>query len=677
MRDRNRSRLLRLIYQRGPISRAALARLSGLTKGAISGIVQELLGQGLVREEATPSQGLGRPPVLLRVATDRLLVGAVNVQRRRTHLAVATLDGALVTQEWLATEAPLAALLERALARLDALLRDPLAAPVAGVAVTAPGLSIVDAGDPEGARLRVGEESAPVEPLRAACEWPVVFLNDGQAAALADHLVGGARSRGSLCTLLLDDEVSGGLVLDGRLTGAGADRMAASFGHIIVDPAGEPCTCGRTGCLQALVSPRAVVRRYRAALLETFSSAEPVSEPEPKVVSDSGAVRLSWDPAGRLPAVYDVYRARQGGAGEQLEHLGTTAESFLWDEPLGEGPFAYAVAATDLFGRQSGAAALQPGRPGIPRTLFRDLFPGSTLDEYRTMGPLSFLIGTDGLALSTPEEPAPPALLWKEVGTGVDAVVRFRPDARRARDAFGIAVRVVDGEWFYAAAVAYGTDEGLGPSLVLLRHTAAGPERLAVRPVELEIGRAYHLRVRESAGRLRAKLWASGAHEPAAWELNLHDEVEWSHRGVGLFCRASQVTLVELAAQARPMGREAEADSASPPGGRDDEHRFLELVVEQARRGDRVARRVLEETGRHLGTALVNVREVTGIRRIRIGGALARGWPFLESGVQSVWGTAAGEGPAQASVAPGVTARRGVIAGAVFAAALPLIAAEP
>ncbi len=92
---------------------------------------------------------------------------------------------------------------------------------------------------------------------------PLVIENDANAAALGEAWLGsGQGGRGILVMLTLGTGVGGGLVNDGVLI-RGRDGMAGEIGHQTVDPDGQPCSCGNTGCLETYASYTGLAANYR------------------------------------------------------------------------------------------------------------------------------------------------------------------------------------------------------------------------------------------------------------------------------------------------------------------------------------------------------------------------------------------------------------------------------
>ena len=106
-------------------------------------------------------------------------------------------------------------------------------------------------------------------PVRAEIEKrlgaPVILENDANVAAFGEKWLGAGRHVGDLAMLTLGTGVGGGLVLDGKIW-HGMTGMAGEFGHMTVDPEGQPCACGNRGCLEQYASATAIVRMAREVI---------------------------------------------------------------------------------------------------------------------------------------------------------------------------------------------------------------------------------------------------------------------------------------------------------------------------------------------------------------------------------------------------------------------------
>ena len=94
---------------------------------------------------------------------------------------------------------------------------------------------------------------------------PVYVENEANAAALGEYYFGVARYVQSLIYLSAGIGLGGGIIINGRLF-RGSGGCAGEVGHMTIEPGGQPCGCGKRGCWETVVGPRAIVRRVREAL---------------------------------------------------------------------------------------------------------------------------------------------------------------------------------------------------------------------------------------------------------------------------------------------------------------------------------------------------------------------------------------------------------------------------
>jgi N-acetylglucosamine repressor len=263
-RVHNERLVVRTLYDLGPISRAEVARLTGLTRTTVSDVVASLLDEGVVREIGRgPSSG-GKAPILLEVDDDaRLVVGLdlgeehfagslVNLRgeiRRSVELAVDGRDG----------DSALGLVFEL----LDQLL-DGTTAPLLGIGIGTPGLVDSRTGTIRRA-VNLDWRDLPLgEIVAERYAVPVNVANDSQAAALAEYTYAGGDRVPNLIAIRVGRGVGAGLILRGSLF-QGDGSGAGEIGHVVVEDDGALCRCGRTGCLETVAGMRAIEARAATA----------------------------------------------------------------------------------------------------------------------------------------------------------------------------------------------------------------------------------------------------------------------------------------------------------------------------------------------------------------------------------------------------------------------------
>lgn len=103
------------------------------------------------------------------------------------------------------------------------------------------------------------------QPLKAdlekECATSFRFANDADCFALAEANFGSGRGHRTVFGVIMGTGVGGGIVVDGRLI-EGPNGLTGEWGHNTLDPNGEPCYCGRRGCVETVISGKALERYY-------------------------------------------------------------------------------------------------------------------------------------------------------------------------------------------------------------------------------------------------------------------------------------------------------------------------------------------------------------------------------------------------------------------------------
>jgi glucokinase len=130
---------------------------------------------------------------------------------------------------------------------------------------------------------------------------PVLIENDANFAVLAEHRLGAARAFRHVVMVTLGTGIGGGIVVDGRVE-VGAAGFAGEIGHMVVDPAGPPCPCGRRGCWERYASGAGLGLLAReAALAGRLDGVVRLAGGDPEDVrgEDVSAAAAAGDPAAR------------------------------------------------------------------------------------------------------------------------------------------------------------------------------------------------------------------------------------------------------------------------------------------------------------------------------------------------------------------------------------------
>lgn len=264
VRDINQTVFLHLIRERQPISRADIAKATGLRPGTVSAIVNRLIKEKLVYEGVEgPSSG-GRPPKYLHVNAESAYVLAIDVGVNESLYAVSDFNGRILMQRSVVTEGVPETFLRSLAHEINTLIQTQYPrARFEAAGVSVPGL--VDRA--EGSLIvspNLGWQRVPVRALlEEEIGLPTFVENDANAAAFAELWYGPldeVSTRTLLCVLVVEG-LGTGLIINGELH-VGTRIGLGGFGHMTLDPNGPECSCGRRGCWETFASDRATLKRY-------------------------------------------------------------------------------------------------------------------------------------------------------------------------------------------------------------------------------------------------------------------------------------------------------------------------------------------------------------------------------------------------------------------------------
>jgi len=265
-RELNRAAIFRLIGTSGPIARTQIARRLGLSPATITAVTRELVEQGLVRvAERAPSRG-GRPALLLE------LVGgapaALGVKIAHDHVVGVTVDiEADVLERF---ETPFDTAAPDALERLGDILARWLAESESQPRLLGIGVGVSGVFDPSAGTLdspMLGWRGVPLaQLLEQRLGLPAYVDNDVNTLAVSERLYGRGRETEHFVTLTIGRGVGLGIIAGGDIY-RGFRGGAGEFGHTTAVEGGPLCSCGKHGCLEALVADPALVAQARALQL--------------------------------------------------------------------------------------------------------------------------------------------------------------------------------------------------------------------------------------------------------------------------------------------------------------------------------------------------------------------------------------------------------------------------
>ncbi|GII81491.1 sugar kinase [Sphaerisporangium rufum] len=282
MRAGNLAAVLGELDRTGPLTRAALAEATGLTKTTVSKLVAGLIDAGLAVESGAVRDGeRGRPGTAVRLSGDR--VAALGLEINVDYLSCCVVDLSRTVRLRRSRAADnRAAAPDRVIAGLRELATGALAdaaalgLTVVGGTVALPGPVDRDTGTVHRAPNLGWRDVEVTGPL--GLPVPVRAENEANLAALGELWFGAGPQLGDFLHVSGEIGIGAGLVVDGALF-RGAHGFAGELGHVVVVPDGPACRCGGAGCLELYAGQDALLRPGGdlAALRDRLAAGDPVA----------------------------------------------------------------------------------------------------------------------------------------------------------------------------------------------------------------------------------------------------------------------------------------------------------------------------------------------------------------------------------------------------------------
>lgn len=269
VRKMNRSVILAVFRTHKTLSRARLASETGLNPSTVSSIVGELINENLIRETNLVQSSTGRPGMLLELNPEGGCAIGVEINVDYIEMIVSDFAANILWREKQAS-APENGQQEtmKQVVRLAKKASAFVAARncrLLGVGVGVPGLVEVTSG-----LLRIAPNlhwvDVPVQvALKQEFDCPIYVENEANVAALGEYYFGAAQNVKDFIYLSAGVGLGSGIIMGGKLF-QGMFGYAGEAGHMTLDVKGEMCGCGKRGCWETFVGPRAVVQRVQRSL---------------------------------------------------------------------------------------------------------------------------------------------------------------------------------------------------------------------------------------------------------------------------------------------------------------------------------------------------------------------------------------------------------------------------
>lgn len=289
IRDINSTLVLETVINQGPISRANISKILGLTKATISAIVADLISRNLVEEIGCDNTDFGRKPILLSFQKKAGYVVSVDVGVDTISVMMTDLQGENCRLKQIKTPKLKNDILDALIQVIDSMKQDKETSPYGMV-----GISL-------GIHGVVHENQVSFTPyydlkgydlagkLNEYYNTPVYLENEANLSVLGEKTF--MHDYPNIANISVHSGIGLGLLINNELY-TGYNGRAGEFGHTIIEIDGRECPCGNHGCLEQYVSERALLKEFavkkglESASFDILSAAYQEGDPDAAAIMD-------------------------------------------------------------------------------------------------------------------------------------------------------------------------------------------------------------------------------------------------------------------------------------------------------------------------------------------------------------------------------------------------------
>ena len=267
----NKHAVLDLIrFTPGGISRAGIAKEIGLSRAAVSTIVNDLIETGIIRDAAQRAKTSGRPRTLLEVDPDAGYIVGIDMGASHIRVVLTNFGATALAEKEISID--IAKGPDFCISQTNDLLESLLAETgltmslISAIGIGVPGPIASEAGMVIAPPIMPGWDRFPIRgTLEKLWGRPVSVNNDAELGALGEWAYGAGRGARDLAYIKVGTGIGAGLLIGGRIY-RGSTGSAGEIGHLTMDNDGPLCTCGNRGCLEAFSGGHAIAQRALEAI---------------------------------------------------------------------------------------------------------------------------------------------------------------------------------------------------------------------------------------------------------------------------------------------------------------------------------------------------------------------------------------------------------------------------
>ncbi|WP_251033670.1 ROK family transcriptional regulator [Bacillus sp. ISL-75] len=271
VKKNNKALVLQMIIEKDPISRADIAQITGLNKGTVSALVNELLKEELIYESGTGESSGGRRPVILHFNKAAGYAIGIDIGVNYVLCVMTDLKGTILLEKHESVNrTPYPTIMSKIQNMIGSILDEIPNSRygIVGIGVAVPG--IVNKNGTVLLAPNLGWTNIGLKKdLEDLYHVPVIIENEANAGAIGEQQFGAGQDYQNIIYISAGIGIGVGIILNKELY-QGKNGFSGEMGHIIIDINGKPCSCGSRGCWEAYASENALLEMADFDSLESL-----------------------------------------------------------------------------------------------------------------------------------------------------------------------------------------------------------------------------------------------------------------------------------------------------------------------------------------------------------------------------------------------------------------------
>lgn len=270
MKQLNISVVLKAIMSNGALSRAEIAKITGLTPASITNITKELMEKGyLVQSRIGESSG-GRPPIILELNPDARHIIGVNIGVGKIEVVISNIAAEILAKKSMDLENQDRSkdnILRLIISLIKELIKESCIneEKIIGLGIAMHGIVNANTGISEYSPYYGWSNIDIKKEIEKKLPYPIFVDNDVRAMALGESWFGTAKGIKNFIVINVSNGIGAGIIIDNKPY-YGINYSAGEIGHIFVKDYGEKCNCGNYGCLETMASNNNIVQKVIKSL---------------------------------------------------------------------------------------------------------------------------------------------------------------------------------------------------------------------------------------------------------------------------------------------------------------------------------------------------------------------------------------------------------------------------